>query len=50
MINSRSIDGDKVTIKICEKHLIPVTNGQAVNRGWPVSTGSRPHGVTWHWP
>jgi N-acetyl-anhydromuramyl-L-alanine amidase AmpD len=29
--------------------LIPVEPGQAVDAGWPEATGSRPHGVTWHW-
>lgn len=29
--------------------LIPMGPGQAVDAGWPEATGSRPHGVTWHW-
>lgn len=29
--------------------LIPIAEGHAVDRGWPVETGGRPHGVTWHW-
>lgn len=30
-------------------HLIPVVDGQAVNRGWLQRHGAKPLGVTWHW-
>ncbi|HEU0014945.1 MAG TPA: N-acetylmuramoyl-L-alanine amidase [Longimicrobium sp.] len=35
--------------KISDAFLIPVEEGQAVNKGWPARHGGRPLGVTWHW-
>lgn len=35
--------------RISERHMIPVEDGQAVNRGWPARHGHQPLGVTWHW-
>ncbi len=30
-------------------YLLPVAYGQAVDVGWPSSTGGKPRGITWHW-
>lgn len=35
--------------RIDESAMIPLAAGQAVNRGWMPSLGSRPQAVTWHW-
>jgi N-acetyl-anhydromuramyl-L-alanine amidase AmpD len=32
-----------------DSRLIPLEPGQAVDAGWPETSGGRPHGVTWHW-
>lgn len=34
--------------QISDQHMIPVADGQAVNRGW-LAPGGKPVGVTWHW-
>lgn len=34
--------------QVSEKHMIPVADGQAINRGW-LAPGAKPVGVTWHW-
>ncbi len=36
-------------LEIDNRFLIPLEEGHAVTSGWPPVTGSRPHGVTWHW-
>ncbi len=38
-------------MEIREDTLLPTdpAAGHAVDVGWPAATGSRPHGVTWHW-